>query len=113
MAGNVSFVTRVGPKVQAAEALAKLFGQFNADFSVKAVKYKGKEINLISSKGGSVTIGYIRFGDLIVFGIGEKAGRSAIDTVGRAQKSLSQDKGFTEREENSFEKADSFVFVRL
>lgn len=113
LAGNVSFVTRVGPQVQAAESMSKFFGQFVKDLALKTVAYKGREIGLISSKDGSVTIGYVRFKDLIVFGFGEKAARSAVDVVSRSRRGLSQDPRFLERRKGGLENADSFGSVRL
>lgn len=113
LASNLSFVTRLGPKMQAAESLSRFFAQFDKDLRTQTTSYQGQDIQLISSKDGKITIGYVRFGDLLIFGLGEKAARSAIDTVSGKKKALKSDAIYAERKKAALADADSLGFVRL
>jgi len=113
MAGNIFIATRVGPQMKAAEAMAKLGGQFSKDIAMSTTPYKGKAINLITTKDGSITFGYVRLNDFVVMGVGEKAARLAIDVAAKSHKSLSQSESFLKRKRSFVDGADTAGFFEL
>ncbi len=97
IAGNFFIVTRVSADVVAAEAVLKLAGQFSKDLKTETKHYNGKDITLISPKDSTLALAYVRFNDILVMGLGEKAAQSAIDVLSKKKQSLIIDKDFIKR----------------
>ena len=112
-AGNVFVVTRVGPDVSAAEAVLKFWGQFSKDFKTNTTQYKGKKITVIESQDGSIKVAYVRLGEFIVMGMGEKAAQSAIDVQAKTQKPLASDADFLKRKKTYFEGYDTVGYLSV
>jgi len=86
-------VTRVEPDVQFAEVLTRSVSQFGANVTQGQVEYKGEIIRTLSVANAGIKLGFVRFGDLLVLGVGEKAARLSIDTF-RGAPSLLDDPQF-------------------
>ncbi|MCB9770934.1 MAG: DUF3352 domain-containing protein [Candidatus Omnitrophica bacterium] len=112
-AGNVFIATRVGSDVGAAESVLKFWGQFSKDFKTNTTQYKGKKITVIESQDGSIKVAYVRLGDVIVIGLGEKAAQSAIDVQAKAQKPLASDADFLKRKKTFLEGADTVGYLSV
>jgi hypothetical protein len=113
LAENVFIVTRVAADVAVAETVLKFSGQFSKDFATSTAAYHGKKINSISSKDGSLSLSYVRFNDVLVMGVGQKAAQSAIDIIVKKQKSLFEDESFKKRIKNVVDGVDIAGFLDI
>ncbi|MCB9757239.1 MAG: hypothetical protein H6753_02300 [Candidatus Omnitrophica bacterium] len=113
LAENVFIVTRVAGDVAVAETVLKFLGQFSKDFTTSTTVYHGKKINSMSSKDGSLSVSYVRFNDVLVMGVGQKAAQSAIDMIVKKQKSLFEDENFKKRIKNVVGEVDTAGFVDI
>lgn len=110
---NVFIVTQLSPEIAAAETVSKFFGQFNKDLKMDTEKYNGKDINLIESNDGKFTVGYVRFKDIVVIGVGEKAAKSAVDVAAKKQKALSTDENYLKRVKRSYDGSQTFGYFDI
>lgn len=88
---NISFVTRLNPEVRFIEVLTAALSNMNPDIREETLQYRGKVIHLLTMEGFFLKIGYVRFGELLVFGIGDAAAKKAIDCINDSELSLAQD----------------------
>jgi len=95
-ATNIMIVTRLKPEVRFVELITPVFSKFNQEISESETPYKKYTIHLLSVFGDQVTIGYVRFGDLLVVGLGDRAARRAIDVVSGDLQSLAKDPQFSQ-----------------
>lgn len=110
---NVFVVTRLSPEIAAAETVLKFLGQFNKDLKIETERYNGQDINLLKSADGKFLLGYVRFNDLVVMGLGQKAARTAIDIIAKKQPALSTDEDYTKRVKTSYEGAQTFGYFNI
>lgn len=92
---GIFLVTRMDPDVQFAEVLTRSFSQYGANVTQGETEYKGEIIRTITVSNVGMKLSFVRFGDLLVFGVGDKAARLSID-VFRGSPSLADDPQFEE-----------------
>ncbi len=109
-ASNIMIITRLKPEVRFVELIAPVFSKFNQEISEEETSYKKHSIHLLSVANTPVKIGYVRFGDLLVFGWGERAAQRAIDVVSGDVQSLAADPQFREAFPSQNEREDKAFF---
>lgn len=92
---NIFVVSRMSPKLAAAEMFLKLAGQFGKDFRTETINYLGKNITEVIAKDGAFKVAFARVSDYVVFGYGEKAAKTAIEISLKKHKSLAEDTRFS------------------
>lgn len=110
---NIYIVTRLSPEIAAAETVSKFLGKFNKDLKVVTERYNGKDINLLESADGKFTLGYVRFNNIVVMGVGKKAAQSAIDVVAKKQKALDTDEGYLKRLKVAYDGTKTFGYFNI
>ncbi len=116
MLSQVTIVARLEKGIQFIDFVGRLLGIFKQDFKVEEESYKGFKVThvhipalaLISSD-----ISYARIQDLLIFGFGDEAARSCIDTYFSKGKSLARDKNFLSAKSQFLENAQTFAYVDL
>lgn len=88
------FAARVPPDVQAAEALSGLWGTGEGEVKVETLDYKNQAIRLISLPQIPFKLGIVRFKDIVVAGVGEKAMRRIVDVRAAGAETLASDAYF-------------------
>jgi len=95
---NVFIAIRLKPELQAAEFTSRLFHISPDQIKVEAKKYKEHTISIVEFADPrlkrNIVIAYTKIKDFLVFGVGEKAARSAVDVFLKEKKSFSNDAGY-------------------
>src|SRR3989338_7518682 len=114
MTTNVFFVTRLKPKAKFAEFVSGFMARISPDVQIKPVKYKNYTIMMAAGKAeDSLTIGYVSFGDLLVFGVGDKAAKTCIDVVTKTQKKLAEDAMYLQTKGDFLPGAQTTSFINF
>ncbi|MCA9398970.1 MAG: hypothetical protein KC618_04415, partial [Candidatus Omnitrophica bacterium] len=108
--GGLFLVTRVSADVQAAEFLSRFVNNFGKNVTVRKVEYEGHTIQLIPLDSGDAEIGFVRFNDLMVLGIGESPAKRAIDVYKKTAPSLAEDAVIMKARKNALSSPDVFSF---
>lgn len=106
-------VTRVDADVQFAEFVSRFFSQFGSSISQGQFEYKGKNIRTITLSETGIKFGIVRFNDLMVIGIGEKAARLSVDVVKGDIPPLSKDPQFAKAQDQFLKPSGVTVFLNF
>ncbi len=107
---KVMIVTRLKPEVRFIELITPIFSKFNQQVSQEELQYKKHTIYVLKAFNNFLTVGYVRFGDLLVLGWGDQAARRAIDVVNGDIQSLGKDPLFRDAFPARNEKTDITFF---
>ncbi len=98
---NIFLITRLPMEIQFGQFLSGFARQFQKDLSTQEERYKNYTIYYLRSSDGTINLGYTRIKDLLVFGLGDKAARTCIDTYIKRSKNFAQDSQY-EKVSSSF-----------
>ena len=110
-ASKVCVVVRLRPEVRFVELLTAALSKLSPKFSESITEYKKHKIHIITLKGAFLSVGYIRFGDLLIFGVGDAAAKRAVDVVEDKTLALAQDESFLKTQAQFLEGAQHTVFL--
>lgn len=100
------FVTRLSPEVRFIEILTASASKMDSNITEEVYEHQGKTVHVVAVKGGLVKIGYVRFHDMVVFGVGDMAAKRAIEVVNKKEMALNTDAVFQEWMMNQFPGAE-------
>lgn len=107
---NIFFVTRLDPEVQLIDVLIGMASRVRPEISQTSEDYQGEKIFRLSIKGVNFPIVYVRLGDLLVFGINDRAAKGAIDSIQEDAVTLAQDNIFSAMNGTGMEGAETTGF---
>jgi hypothetical protein len=113
MTSHVFFVTRLKPKAKFAEFISGFMSKMNSDVKVQPVKYKNHTIMMASGKNDALTMGYVIFGDLLIFGLDDKAAKACVDTVTKTTRPLSSDAAYQKAKAKFLPGAEKVGFMNF
>src|SRR6185503_15263939 len=95
------------------EFVSGFFRRFSPNVEIKQVKYKNHTIMLATGKEQSLTIGYVNFNNLLVFGVGDRAAKACIDVVTKNRQSLGEDPLYIKTKAQFLPGADAVSFANF
>lgn len=113
MAGGIFFVTRLKPEARFSELITGFMARLSPDVRIVPVKYKNHTIMMAAGKNESLTIGYVTFNNLLVFGIGDRAAKDSIDAFIKNRKSLAEDQMYVKTRGHFLPGADVVSFINF
>jgi hypothetical protein len=106
---SVVLVSRIPVDLQVIELASRFPGILGDDLKTSSKTYKGQTIQLIRSAKGLV-LGYVRFQDLMIMGVGEEAARNSIDAFLGETGTLAGDQRYQESRKTALPEASGWFY---
>lgn len=107
------FLTRVPKDIQALEFLSRFKSSYGDELITSEQTYKGYSYNVAAFRKSGISVGYLRRGDILIFGLGARPVQKIIDVLGNDTPALALDENFQLAKSSFFEDSGADVFVDL
>ncbi len=98
LSSSFVLVTRIETDLQVAEFISRSFKDLGPNVAAETVKYKSHTIHLVTLSDLGMKVGFVRLGNVLVVGVGDKMVKEAIDLSTHRKPTLTNDESFKKAE---------------